>query len=228
VNRARSAQRKPPADISRFPRSEILEGEVFYRTTLAPKGFGWFSSSSEGRFDLLSPRGTMYVARSVHCAAMERVAAPRPMPVDTKGRRARYLGSLVQGGSVAEEEADKILVYELTTTERISVADLTHEAAGRDFGVTNELSGSGGSYAMPQIWAVYFDAKGFGGIEYRARFVTKEGPDQYAVAVFGEEKEHDGPFAATGPARTLTEAAADARIPIRRKPAAITKVVDKL
>ena len=103
------------------------------------------------------------------------------------------------------------------------VANLTDEAAARDFEVTNELSAGGGSYVLPQRWAAAFDVQGFGGIEYRSRFVTKDGAGEHSVAVFGAEKAGNGPFVADDH-RSLTEAAVEAQIPIRRKPAAVTNV----
>lgn len=227
MSRSASAQGEPPADLSEFPLTSVAGGEVFYRSTKAPNGFGWFSSTGEGRFDLASPRGTLYVGRSAHCAVMERVAAPRPAEVDSRGRT-RNLGSLIQDGRVAEEEADQILVWTLTVDKPFSVANLTDARAGTHFAVTNELSAGAGSYDVAHRWAASFDAHCFGGIEYRSRFVTKAGAGEHALAVFGQEKIGVGPFDEAATARTLTEAAADAQILIRRKPAALTNVTDTI
>src|SRR5690606_16647458 len=146
-------------------------------------GPGYFSSDGSGRFDLESPSGTLYAARSVHTAAMERIAGPVEQR-DGDGRARTIDGPYLAGG-IEEHDAENVLIWELTAERPVAMANLTDRGASA-FGVTMELSGGGGPdmYAVAQEWAAAFAAESLGGIEYTSRFTSSTSPVDNAVAVF--------------------------------------------
>src|SRR5690606_5570920 len=64
----------PPPDpeaLRDFPVWHVHAGTVLCRVTAAEHGPWWFSSTGEGRFDLVPPRGTCYLADDEVAALLE-------------------------------------------------------------------------------------------------------------------------------------------------------------
>lgn len=209
-----------PENIDSFP-STICSGKL-YRSALARyPDFGYFSSG-EGRFDLAPPHGTLYLARSIHSAVMERVAAPSTNPPSTGGLTRRR--ALLSGGKIDEEQARNILVWEVASESPLTLADLTAKKAAR-FGVTNELSSAPGNYHLAQEWAAAFHEADLDGIEYNSRFVTSKKRSDNCVAVFGDSGAKNGSFSSVSDPTTLEEVAEEAGVEVVRATAAPTNVV---
>ncbi|SEB92057.1 RES domain-containing protein [Paramicrobacterium humi] len=208
-----------PGNLAGFPASGC-EGSLYRSTLDRYSSFGFYSSVG-GRFDLSTPRGTLYLARSAHTAVMERVAAPIAQGATGGPKRNR---SLLREGKVGWEQARHILIWEIESREPVRLADLTTRRAA-DFGVTNELT-STSHYELARQWASAFERAGFGGILYNSRFVTSKADVDSAVGIFGDAGAHDGPFVSVRPARTLVEAASDVGIGIRHTHAHPTALVE--
>jgi hypothetical protein len=189
-------------------------GEVLFRSTNRENGAGYFSCDGGGRFDLSPPNGTLYAARSVHTAALERIRSPLEVPIGD-GRIRRIEGPYIDGG-IEEEDAEQVLIWELTAERRLEVANLTAQGAAA-FGVTLELSGGGGpnAYNVAQKWAAKFHSEQFDGVEYSSRLASSTSRDDNAVAVFGQAGAGPGPFRIADAAKTLVELAGIARVNIR-------------
>ena len=71
-SRQRPALGAPPAELSRFPRARLTSDTVLYRAHTRGRSPWWFSSDLSGRFDLLAPHGTCYLATDVETALRER------------------------------------------------------------------------------------------------------------------------------------------------------------
>jgi hypothetical protein len=136
---------------------------VVFRAHACDRDPWWFSDSLTGRFDLASPRGTLYVADDLDTALRERL---------------RH--ELVRTGLVPDSLARAMAVSQLTTGRRRRCADLSSPAAA-GFGLTRELV-TMSDYAVPQTWAHAFDRSGPAGVRYSSRFTT--GPAN-AWALFG-------------------------------------------
>ena len=211
-----SASQKPPAgDLDGFPASRVGEGVTLYRSTTPDHGPGFFSSDGGGRFDLESPDGTLYAARSVHTAVMERIAPP--VDVMLSDGRVRAVDGPYLGGGIEESDARRILIWEMTADRDLAMADLTNRHAAA-FGVTMELSSGGGPdmYSVAQKWAAAFRAEGLNGIEYSSRFTSSTAAADNAIAVFSAAGPGNGPFIFGLTPSTLVESAAVAGITIRR------------
>jgi hypothetical protein len=163
-SRQRSALGKPPADLSTFPRSRVLRRDLLYRAHSVSKSPWWFSSDLSGRFDLLLPNGTCYLATDVLSALRE-----------------RFGHDLVRQGVVTFKAAAGTLVSTLQVPSTRYLAKTCSPDAA-NFGMTREI-GTCPSYKLPQAWAqAFFNGGKHSGIRYQSRFST--GAASNAVALF--------------------------------------------
>jgi hypothetical protein len=162
-------------DLTRFPAVELPAGRHVFRAHSRHVGPWWFSQSDQGRsgrFDLASPRGTLYVADGVETAVRERVRGRAP------GNRAGL--ALV----------DDLVVSEWATARAYRCANLDTSLAAR-FGVTRELTAlHERHYGLTQAWAEAFAAAGFEGLRYGARFTPGRAN---AWALFGQAGDAERP-----------------------------------
>lgn len=164
TGRQRRALIAPPADLSGFPRSRLLPSKLLFRAHTAGRSPWWFSSSLEGRFDLIKPNGTCYLATDVDTALRE-----------------RFGHDLVRQGVVTFEAATKTQVSKVQVPATRQLANTCSRDAPK-FGMTREI-GTCASYTIPQAWAAAFFATGkHSGIRYQTRFST--GAAAHAVALF--------------------------------------------
>lgn len=163
--REQSAQQIPPADVDlgTFPVRRIVPGSVVFRAHRVERGPWWFGSDGTGRFDLVPPRGTCYVAEAAVVAVRERIGI-------VLGTRRRVPSATLHG----------IVVSRLAVDDALAVANL-RVARANDFGVLNELA-SMVPYDVPQAWALALASAGHDGVRYPARFSTGRAG---AVAIFG-------------------------------------------
>jgi hypothetical protein len=161
--RDRTALAPPPAPdaLIRFPVWHVHAGTTFHRVTHGEHGPWWFSSDGSGRFDLVSPRGTCYLADDPVLAMLE------------------VFGELVPR-AVSKDWLASRRLWTLALPAQCDAADTTVRAA-RGFGLTAELA-TVTPYERPQGWAASFAAAGFDGIRYRARHDPGGGR---ALALFG-------------------------------------------
>jgi hypothetical protein len=163
-SRQRPALGHPPADLSRFPRSRLLPSVPLYRAHTAGRSPWWFSSDLSGRFDLIQPNGTCYLATDVATALRE-----------------RFGHDLVLQAVITFEAAAGTQVSKVQISSARWLANTCTRAAAK-FGMTREI-GTCSSYKIPQAWAATFFASGkHSGIRYQTRFST--GAAANAVALF--------------------------------------------
>jgi hypothetical protein len=153
---------EPPPDLSGFPAWTLGPNRVLariHRLTNDPRFFG---SSGYSRFDLPSPRGTLYAAATAVGAFIE---VFRGVPI------------------VAQVEVDARLLALVHVSDERRLADCT-VARARRFGITAAIH-STPDYALCQRWAEAFAAARFAGIRYRVSHdpSTRE----TGVALFGDE-----------------------------------------
>ena len=173
--RDRLALGEPPDDLMGFPSAQAEHGPWFRAHPERPgpdKGCWWFTSHAsgvtpDGRFDLLMPNGTCYLADSAQAAVRERVG--------------RYSAARTW---VPAHAVDGVLVSSVATlhTGRRPLADSTHASAAAS-GATRELSVATG-YGLTSRWAQALFRDGFAGLLYQPRFSTGS---EVAVALFGAE-----------------------------------------
>jgi hypothetical protein len=120
----------------------------------------WFSADGSGRFDLVAPEGTCYLATDAYAAIRE---ATRLGPVSTPWVEDRELREVAPPSPQAR----------LAATTRL--------AAGR-YGVTAELA-TVVPYELTRRWAAAFRAHGFDGIRHQLRHDQRTRPS--GVALFG-------------------------------------------
>ena len=147
-----------------FPRWSLTPTRTLYRAHRRDLSPWWFSSDLSGRFDLIAPEGTCYLASTQATAARERW-----------GER------LVRAGRVSAADADATIVSRLTVPASVALADTCARRAAL-LGVTREI-GTLTPYAVPQAWAAAFTGAGFDGVRYESRFTT--GARDRAYAIFG-------------------------------------------
>ena len=159
----------PPApdDLAGFPVWHVHAGTVLCRVTTSGLGPWWFSSNAQGRFDLVPPRGTCYLAD------------------DEVGALLEVLGPV---HVVSPAWAGRLSMWHLGLPRQCSAADTTVRGA-RGFGVTSELA-SVTPYALPQRWAAAFAAAGHQGVRYRIRH---DPGGSRALALFGAAGERRWP-----------------------------------
>ncbi|MCH9736517.1 MAG: RES family NAD+ phosphorylase [Actinomycetia bacterium] len=194
-SRQQTALGPPPGDLSSFPKWRLQPGDSMLRAHSVGRAPWWFSSGLSGRFDLVSPYGTCYLAVDV-----------------TTALRERFGHSLVEQGVVAFESAARTRVSRLRVPAGQWLGNSCHEGAAR-FGVTREL-GTCADYQLPQSWAAALHRSGLSGIRYQTRFTT--GPRPNAAAVFGDAGQRDWPADDAG--MTGVDACADAGIGVAHLP----------
>jgi hypothetical protein len=166
---------EPPNDLTGFPSGQAQRGPWFRAHPERPgrdSGCWWFTSHERGvtpggRFDLLVPNGTCYLADSAEAAVRERVG--------------RYSAARTW---VPANAVDGVLVSSVATlpTGSWPLADSTHASAAA-LGATRELSAAT-RYGLTSRWAQALFREGFAGLLYQPRFSTGT---EVEVAVFGAE-----------------------------------------
>ena len=172
TRRSTRALQEPPKSLAGFPSGSIA-GRWFREHECRPKapdGGCWFfrgtpdGGEPQGRFDLVLPEGTCYIAGSAPAAVRERcgrfMAAHQFVP-----------RSLVVGRQVSEVRV---------RMARARVADATHDDAPAH-GVTRELF-TVDDYGLTSRWAHALRSARFGALVYQPRFSTG---DERACALFG-------------------------------------------
>lgn len=196
-SRQRPALGLPPSDLSRFPRSRLLPSTPLRRAHTEGRSPWWFSSDGTGRFDLLPPDGTCYLATDLATALRE-----------------RFGHALVRQGLVTFQAAARTRVSTLRIPSARWLANTCSPSAAH-LGMTREI-GTCPSYDLPQTWAAALSVTGkHSGIRYQSRFSTGPSPD--AVALFGAAGPHDwaaDPYPIHG-----VEACAQAGITVVHRPA---------
>lgn len=187
----------PPASLVGFPGSSAPP--IAVRVCRRGRSPWWFSNDGSGRFDLLPPDGTCYLATDAFAAIRE---ATR--------------GGPVSGQWVADRD-----VCQVDIPRGATLAATTRAAAAR-FGVTKELV-TVVPYELPQRWARAFRAHGFGGIRHELRHDNRARPS--VVSLFGAGGGAGSPVASALPltAEALARAGVTV-IPI--PPADVLTVVD--
>jgi RES domain len=199
-SRQRPALGRPPADVSGFPRSRLQPTVPLYRAHTAGRSPWWFSSDLSGRFDLIQPNGTCYLATDVATALRE-----------------RFGHDLVRRGVVTFEAAAKTQVSTVQISSPRWLANACSPTAAK-FGMTREI-GTCPSYTIPQAWAAAFLAGGkHSGIRYQTRFST--GAAANALALFdvaGQQNWPLDPNPTNGVQACTDEGIMVARRPTRRQ-----------
>lgn len=168
MSRQRVTQEAPDAGVrlDAFPAVELASDHEVVRVHGLQHDPGWFSFDKGGRFDLALPRGTCYAGDALGVALRE------------------ALGGMARHDRVPASEARlRAATVLVGLTGRFAAVS---EPDAARFGVTAELT-SMPTYAVPQAWAEAFDAAGFDGIRYTARFTP--GPAN-SWAVFGPAGAH--------------------------------------
>lgn len=173
-SRQRLALGLPPPALAGFPRSRLRTDAPLYRAHTATKSPWWFSSDLSGRFDLLLPDGTCYLATDM-----------------TTALRERFGHDLVRQGVVTFEAAARTQVSQLSVPAPRWLANTCARDAAA-FGMTREI-GTCPAYDIPQAWAAAFFGTGkYTGIRYQTRFTTGSAPN--AVALFDDAGERNWPI----------------------------------
>lgn len=171
MSRRRPALGSPP-DVSGFPRSRLRTDHLLYRAHTVGKSPWWFSSDLSGRFDLLPPNGTCYLATDVMAALRE-----------------RFGHDLVRQGVVTFDAAARTVVSRVRVPSARWLANTCSVRASSFVGLTREIS-TCPDYELPQAWAAAFFATGrHGGVRYQTRFSTGAGAN--AVALFDDAGQRD-------------------------------------
>ncbi|WP_454790043.1 RES family NAD+ phosphorylase [Mycolicibacterium lutetiense] len=171
MSRQRPALGSPP-DVAGFPRSRLRTDHQLYRAHTVDKSPWWFSSDLTGRFDLLPPNGTCYLATDV-----------------TTALRERFGHDLVRQGVVTFEAAARTALSRVRVPAARWLANTCSTRAASFVGMTREI-GTCPAYELPQAWAAAFFATGrHTGIRYQTRFSTGAGAN--AVALFEDAGQRD-------------------------------------
>ena len=172
-SRQRPALGLPPAQLARFPRSRLRADTPVYRAHTVGKSPWWFSSDLSGRFDLMLPDGTCYLATDLATALRE-----------------RFGHDLVRQGVVTFDAAARTQVSNLRVPEPRWLANTCSRDAAT-YGMTREI-GTCPTYDIPQAWAAAFFGTGkHTGIRYQTRFTTGSAPN--AVALFEDAGQRNWP-----------------------------------
>jgi len=179
IKRDSTWQEFPPEnlDLSRFPKRTVSKGRSWYREhgILGP---WYFASGDGGRFNLETPRGSLYLASTPQAAARERIGWDL-----AKSGRVPY--SLVEGRQVAT----------LNLPATLRLAKLTAPDAVHWQLIPNELT-TMPNYAVPRAWAAAFDQQHFDGLWVMLRTGT---PDTRGIVWFGKSGTRDWGAAAEMP-----------------------------
>jgi hypothetical protein len=185
----------PPLDLSGFPRWRLRPGYALRRAHQADRSPWWFASDLSGRFDLVDPHGTCYLATDLITALRE-----------------KFGHELVEQGVITFEAAARTSISTLGMPAGRWLADTCHVDAAR-YGLTREI-GTCPDYGIPQAWAAAFLEGRLGGVRYQTRFTTGARPN--AVALFDVAGSHDWP---TDPAPLGgVQACGEAGITVARRP----------
>lgn len=175
---------EPPSDLSGFPAWTLSPDLTLARIHRVGKDARFFGSSGDYRFDLQSPRGTLYAAETAVGSFIE---VFRAVPF------------------LAQDEVDARLLAGLRVPGDRRLADCTSSRARR-FGITAAIH-STPDYALCQRWAEAFAGAAFAGIRYRVSHDPSM--TEIGLALFGDEGvdeslgvDGDGPI----PASVLDEA----------------------
>lgn len=163
----------PPPDLTGFPKWRLRPNFILTRAHRAGLSPWWFSSDLSGRFDLIGPLGTCYLATDTATALRE-----------------RFGHDLVEQGVVTWKAAQNTAVSRLQVPSGRWLANCCHDDAARH-GATREL-GTCADYGTPQSWAAALRDRQFTGLRYQTRFTT--GPRPNAVALFDDAGAHDWPL----------------------------------
>jgi hypothetical protein len=147
-------------DFTRFPRRTFRVASEWFRQhhdrASADRGAWYFASypvggEGSGRFDLVEPNGTCYLA-STDQGALNELVGP------DCARRGWVDADLVAGRVLSR----------LPLPQEVMSADTTSTRAGQ-FRLTNELPVTE-RYDLTQAWAAAFHRRGFGGVHHVLRF----------------------------------------------------------
>jgi hypothetical protein len=171
VSRSRetASLRWPPEDLAAlegFPVLRFSPMTNLFRVVRRGKGPWWFGSSMQGRFDLVEPEGTCYLAADEISALLE------------------VIGPDLERGAISAELLKTRSLRKLRLPGELDLADLTSREAVR-FGITAEI-GTIVPYSRPQAWAAGLRATGSPGVAYWPRHDPSR---KVAVALFGPHGE---------------------------------------
>ena len=173
----RPALTEPAGALASFPTAVLPTGRRVARSHSAERSPWWFASAPPaggGRFDLVAPRGTCYVADTVETAVRERLRQ-----------------TLSASGVVTTRMADSFAVSLFAAPRAFTCAHIGVARAAR-FGVTRELESlTPGNYVLSRAWASALCDAGFEGVRYGARFTP--GPAN-AWALFGSAGDRERPL----------------------------------
>ncbi|MGK2879382.1 MAG: RES family NAD+ phosphorylase [Mycobacterium sp.] len=161
---------RPHEDLSDFPRWRLRPSYSLRRAHRHGVSPWWFSTDLSGRFDLVRPHGTCYLAVDPDTALRE-----------------RFGHELVEQGVITFEAASTTQVSALHVPTGRWPANTCHSDAAQ-FGMTREV-GTCPDYGVPQAWSAAFHRDGYGGVRYQTRFTTGSRPN--AVALFDIAGERD-------------------------------------
>ena len=158
----------PPSStrLTDFPSRLFKAGTRLFRIVRKGRGPWWFGSAMDGRFDLLEPHGTCYLAADPLAAFLE------------------IFGPERAGGFVSSEFLLERRLRELQIPEDVRAADMTFRQASR-FGITAEI-GTIVPYERPQAWAHCLHEADFQGIVY---WLRHDPAQSEGVALFGPHGE---------------------------------------
>ncbi|MDQ0633184.1 hypothetical protein QFZ40_001093 [Arthrobacter pascens] len=190
-------QRLPskPDDYSAFPSMSFPAGSKWYRNH-GPLGAWYFDGSLGGRFNLLSPNGTLYLANTEEGAFREWVGPG----VDPAAHRRGIHDSLLR---------DRWVSF-LTLPVAVNAADIS-ASDSLWWGILPRLWCSP-PYDTPQAFAKEFLEAEFGGIYTPLQYT----PGQRGIAVFGEEGPRE--WAAGAEKVSMTAVAQKLGVPVWRAP----------
>jgi hypothetical protein len=158
-----------------FPAWRLGPERALYRVHLRTRNPWYFDSGPDGRFNLLPPRGTCYLADTAVGAFRE-----------TLGR---------QGRLIPQADVDRRALSTLTVPHECRLADCT-VARARGFGITAGIHAAE-DYRRTQAWARAFADAGFQGVRYRISHDPRA--PGIGIALFSEAGEADWPVAPWAP-----------------------------
>lgn len=168
----------PDGDYSRFPTYKVRARLRWYRVYKKKLNRSpWYFSSKEGRFNLLSPRGTLNLGQTAEVAFREALGL---VLIGSGGR----LPIEIPETSILGK---KVACLEIPAVE---VADFLDPAASAFGIVPGDISGpQADNYERTRKWAETLDKAGLGGIRSRSRFGVGEEPN--CLYIFGPEGERE-------------------------------------
>ena len=156
---------EPPAAqlrLTGFPENRPLAGTLAFKAHKATRQPGYFAPRppSAGRFSVLAPMGTCYLAATLGVAVGELIS---PVYIDA--------------GYVPASEVEGVVVTAVMLPGSLCFANVSDPAV-KPWGVTTELT-STDDYDIPWQWAARFASEGYDGVFYTARF-SPGGPNAWA------------------------------------------------